>query len=299
VVLAAALFIPELMRDPDLGRVLRPAAPGETGEARGDAPVPDAPVQRWKEQDQQRPGKDAAPDDATAIVDDPAPPPPGPVADKRAPATAGRRERAAPAAEPLEQKAAAPELEEELPLAGERYAPAPTPAPGRGALEGVPSAEPVRNGEQHGEQRRLVEDELRSIDSAKKAKGYARTAGATEAYAGVERSEADSPSIVEPFVVDLPADLSIVDGMRVIDERAAWEGELAGPAGSALVRLGGYDARRRLVVIGRSGGVDCSALRVLRDELGYRVWLAAAGASPGCAFLLPRDGLAVSLERGE
>ncbi len=97
--------------------------------------------------------------------------------------------------------------------------------------------------------------------------------------------------------VPLPA-AQVPDGIRVIDDRSTWDVWLAGPAGPALSRLGGYEPGRRLVLVGRPGGIDCSTLTVSRLQNEYRVaFNDSGGPAGGCAFVLSgADRTAVVLE---
>ncbi len=97
--------------------------------------------------------------------------------------------------------------------------------------------------------------------------------------------------------VPLPRDVVIPDGIRIVADRATWDEWLAGPAGPALGRLGGYEPGRRLVLVGRPDGIDCSALVVSRLQNEYHVGISDdAGTASGCAFVLPADGAAVTLD---
>jgi hypothetical protein len=51
----------------------------------------------------------------------------------------------------------------------------------------------------------------------------------------------------------------------------------------------------RLVVVGQTAGLDCVGLRVDHLDNRYTIRLSAGNAT-GCALLLPRDGLPVTLE---
>ncbi|HSD48269.1 MAG TPA: hypothetical protein VLE71_00405, partial [Actinomycetota bacterium] len=61
-------------------------------------------------------------------------------------------------------------------------------------------------------------------------------------------------------------------------------------------RVEGYDATRRIVVVGdRGGGLDCSASGVIELADAYEIRLVFADSEAprdghGCAFVLPRDG---------
>ena len=97
--------------------------------------------------------------------------------------------------------------------------------------------------------------------------------------------------------VPLPRNVVIPDGIRIVADRATWDDWLAGPAGPALGRLGGYEPGRRLVLVGRPDGIDCSALVVSRLQNEYHVGIGDdAGTASGCAFVLPADGAAVTLD---
>lgn len=102
--------------------------------------------------------------------------------------------------------------------------------------------------------------------------------------------------------VALPRDVSIPDGVRIVADRASWPDWLRGPAGKAVGRLGEeeVEAEGRLVLVGRSAGIDCAGLRVVRAGDEYRIRVDDdRGPATGCAFVLPADGLAIRLERRE
>ena len=65
--------------------------------------------------------------------------------------------------------------------------------------------------------------------------------------------------------------------------------------GKTLAPLGGYDDDLRLVLVGALRA-DCASLSITRDSTGYRVKLLRNGSAAGCAFVLPDDGLPVSLD---
>ncbi len=97
-------------------------------------------------------------------------------------------------------------------------------------------------------------------------------------------------------VVSLPSSVSVPDGVRVVEDRSTWDAWLAGPAGPALRQLEGFEAGRRLVLLGR--GIDCSTVRVSRVQDEVRVaFVDRGGATAGCAFVLSdSDGSTVVLE---
>jgi negative regulator of sigma E activity len=292
VVLAAVLFVPEVLRNPDLPSVPSRAVEQLEDESRADRPAPTEAEARPKRRAQEILGKVAAPDDAARIADDRKGPAQPPASEKEDLAQLeGRRDRDADEPEPdwapVPPQAAAPEIGWESAEAERQAAAAPPPpSPGRGEpaagaevdLAEEPHAEPVRE---------------------KKGERAAKAAVTTEASSRVDRPETFgvvAAQAIDVPVVELPAEAAVEEGVRIVDRPADWEARLAGPAGPALSGLGGYDARRRLVLVGRADGVDCSSLTVRRDERGYRVRLARSGASAGCALLLPRDGLPVALE---
>jgi hypothetical protein len=119
-------------------------------------------------------------------------------------------------------------------------------------------------------------------------RGAARAPEITGAAEPTARGKRESA----PVVVPLAADPRLSHGLRVVEdaaERADW---LAGP----LARLSAQARNGRLVLVGHDGGADCRSLTVRRTEESYRVRLARPGTAAGCAFVLPRDGLAVALE---
>jgi len=107
------------------------------------------------------------------------------------------------------------------------------------------------------------------------------------------------PVVTAVNAVPLPGGTPAPQGLHVIDDRSTWDAWLAGPAGTALSRLGGYGPGRRLVLVGRPGGIDCSTVTVSRLRNEYRVaFHDGGGAASGCAFVLSdADGIAVVLER--
>jgi hypothetical protein len=110
--------------------------------------------------------------------------------------------------------------------------------------------------------------------------------------AGV-RAFADGPATSR--AVELPLGVAS-PGLSVIDRPEAWAELLRGEARVSLVTLGEPDPWHRLVLLGRETGIDCSTVSIERGDGGYVVGF-GDGASAGCAFVLPRDGLAVFLDR--
>jgi anti-sigma factor RsiW len=262
VVLAAVLFVPELMRHGGPDRFVPSTVRDKADDAWTGRPAPAEPS----------PQKEV---EAPAVED---------VRQEK-----GRRDDSSPEPElnfaPVPPEAASEHVESEAAAAGEQAAPAPVSAPGRqpprvesrakaSAAEGqVP---PSGN---RAEKKRSVERD--------EALGFARDA---DALSAADRAADDVEAI------GLPPEASIAHGIRVVDDPAAWEAWLAGPAGTALARLGDYDERRRLILVGQRGGADCSSLALHLTAGGYWVRIERSGASAGCAFLLPRDGRPVALE---
>ena len=120
-------------------------------------------------------------------------------------------------------------------------------------------------------------------------------APADSRVSGSRGSAAPGPTV---NAVPLPKQAQVPDGIRVIDDRSTWDALLAGPAGPALSRLGSYKPGRRLVLVGRPGGIDCSTVTVSRLQNEYRVaFHDDGGPAGGCAFVLSgADGTAVVLE---
>jgi hypothetical protein len=294
VVLAAVLFVPEVLRNRDLRSVPPRTAESSVDETRADRPAPSEPVARPKRQAPEALGEAAAPDDAVRITDDRMgpPTPPGLVEEDLA-QVEGRRERGAAATEPAwapaPQDTAPPAIEKEAGEAGDRAGSVPPPtSPGRGRHEPAARADADRAAEPQ-----------RIPSRQKKAERAVKAAAPTEAFSRAEVSadlEGVASQALDVPVVELPADASIENGIQIVDRADEWETWLAGPTGPALSGLGGYDADRRLVLVGRPSGADCSSVTVQQDERGYRVRLARAGVSAGCALLLPRDGLPVALD---
>jgi hypothetical protein len=291
VVLAAVLFVPEVMRNPDLPTGSPSTVESSADEVRADRPAPPEPAARDKRRAPEALGKAKGPDDAAQVVDDrmkaQAP------LEEDVTHAEGLRERDAAEPEPewapVPPEAAAPEVDRERLEAEKRALTVlPPTAPGRGRREPTATTEAE-----------LAEEPQPTPVHEKKGERAAKAAAPTEALSRSDVSadlEGFAAQAVDVPVVELPADAPIDDGIRIVDHPADWETWLAGPAGPALSNLGGYEAGRRLVLVGRSGGVDCASLTVRRDERGYRVRLAHAGASAGCALLLPRDGLPIALD---
>jgi len=113
----------------------------------------------------------------------------------------------------------------------------------------------------------------------------------------MRRAKSAAPDGFGPIVA-LPQGLALSDGIRQVTARSEWEAWLASSASAALAPLGGYRDDRRLVLVGRSGA-SCPSWTIARTPAsGYRVRIGEdrAGTASGCAFLLPRDGLPVTLE---
>ena len=120
---------------------------------------------------------------------------------------------------------------------------------------------------------------------------------AEETLAGnASASRASATGEASLRVVALPRSAAVPEGLRVVEDRSTWDAWLAGPAGPALRQLDGYEAGRRLVLLG--GGVDCSTVRVSRVQDEVRVaFVDRGGATAGCAFVLSdTDGSTVVLE---
>ena len=115
---------------------------------------------------------------------------------------------------------------------------------------------------------------------------------------GVSRFRASAALGPTVNAVPLPKRVQVPYGIQVIDDRPTWDAWLAGPAGPALSRLGSYEPGRRLVLVGRPGGIDCSTVTVSRLHDEYRVaFNHDGGPTGGCAFVLSgADGTAVVLE---
>ena len=267
--LAGVVFIPEMMRDPDLGRA--PAAPAESRSDAGAADRPSAgePSARLEAE------KDArdvvAPDDA-------APVPETVLADEVAPleeAEGKSMEMRETIREPVRQELRA-ESEPEPAVTGRASAAAP---PETGRRSRVPAATPAPP---------EVDADVAEPEQEGAAERFAKKTAPSRAQAAAGDAKL-------PRVVELPATAAPPEGLTVLDTRPDWDAWLAGPAGAALSELGRPDPARRLVVVGRAAGLDCSGLRVAHLENGYTLRL-AAGSAAGCALLLPRDGLPVSLE---
>jgi hypothetical protein len=285
VALAGVLFAPELMREREPGRAPLRTAPREADAILEDRPSPAEPLRAKEKRESDDGGKARASTEVEGVSGERvmrSAPSAGPadesksLEDRRAPE---------PAWAPEPQEAAGAPAEEE-PVKDDHLYAAQATAPRRGDARAEADAE-------------LAEKRQRMPVRDKKGRPSGKEAEATDAYAPVPAPESlagAAPRALEVPVVDLPAGVSIADGLQIVDDpvdRAAW---LDGPAGSALARLGAGDGERRLVLVGRAGGADCSSLTVRRAETGYRVHLGQAGASAGCALLLPRDALAVVLE---
>jgi hypothetical protein len=280
-----------MVRNPDLSSMPLRTAESSVDEASADRPAPSEPVAQPKRQAPTALGEAAAPDDAARIMDDRMKA--QALSEEDVTHVEGQRDPDAaepePAWAPVPPAAAAPELEREIAEAEKRAVSAPPPISTRRARR-EPSARADAD---------FAEEPQPTPGREKKGERAAKPAAPTEALSRSDVSadlEGFAAQAVDVRVVELPADASIENGIRIVDRAEEWEAWLAGPTGPALSSLGGYDVDHRLVVIGRPGGVDCSSLTVWQDGLGYRVRLARAGASVGCALLLPRDGLPVALD---
>jgi hypothetical protein len=259
VVLAVALFVPELMQH----------------RSRGPAPV--RPVEKTARIAESEPRKDVAKKRAEASATEPtrkavvgadAPAPAEPETGRSGRgefAPAPPESRPAPARE-IEKRIAA--TEQVAASAGERKprAPAPMAEPGRMAQAPV---DPARNDNE--------EDAV------------------AESVSALRASAARGPTV---NIVPLPKTVRVADGIQVIDDRETWDAWLAGPAGPALSRLGSHGPGRRLVLVGRPGGIDCSRVSVSLLQNEHRVaFHDGGGPASGCAFVLSgADGTEVLLE---
>ncbi len=169
----------------------------------------------------------------------------------------------------------------------ERDSPVSAPAPRRDA------AEPAEPGPSS-----AVEKESKPLSPAAGPSGGREREPAEQRAASAEAAadtlaslRTSAPAGVE--AVELPP--GVPDGVQVVEDRAIWEGWLAGPAGPQIEPLGGYDADQRLVLVGMPGGADCAGLSLQAENGSYRVRI-GRGAAAGCAFLVPRDGRGVRLE---
>jgi len=276
VLLAGVVFLPEMMRDPDLGRA--PAAVAETrsDSAHRDRPSagdPRALLERKKEAldvvapDEERPVPE------TAFADAPAPP-------EEAQNKAVETDEAI--REPAKQELRS-ELEPEPVVAGRDSAAAP-PETGKRSRVQTAAPAPVDVDADVAEQ----EPEQEGIGRFGELERLAQKAAPSQPRATTDDAEL-------PRAVELPATALPPEGLTVLDTRSDWEAWLAGPAGPALSELGAPDPAKRLVIVGRATGLDCSGARVARLENRYSLRL-NAGSSSGCALLLPRDGLSIDLE---
>jgi len=196
----------------------------------------------------------------------------------QAPPPAGRRaEKKMRAA--LEE--AAPDEERSAPA---DFAPAPGPAPEK-------ETAPKREAEAASREARESFAEVEPMQSGRRDEAAGKSAPRAPQMAAADASTGDEPESAT-VVVPLAADPRIPHGLRVVEdavERADW---LAGP----LARLSAEAQGGRLVLVGHDGGADCGSLTVRRVGESYQVRLARPGAAAGCGFVLPRDGLAVTLE---
>jgi anti-sigma factor RsiW len=278
VVLVAAIFVPELTRNRDLGRSAGAPQPSEVAAETTDKT--DGPARQEKPELPQGLGKAVADDDSAPLTDAPAAEAaPDASLNESITKDAGRRDRRAET--PIEQETEISGMKQQALPADEGFAPSPAQPPPAAAAPAEPQLEAAATGE------------LRE-SAARPKKSRGRGDAKSGAYADMEKAERDTIAEVDLFVVELPREATIPAGLTVVDERSEWESRLAGPAGASLRRLGPPDDRRRLILIGRPDS-DCSSLRV-QNGAGYRVVLSGAGSSAGCAFLLPHDDVAVSLE---
>lgn len=169
--------------------------------------------------------------------------------------------------------------------------------------DGLPSHSPARQADAatplaEGAPPKAVATEDAEAFTPEPAGEAASDADATGAREMKHRASA-APVVTAVNAVPLPGGTPAPQGLHVIDDRSTWDAWLAGPAGTALSRLGGYGPGRRLVLVGRPGGIDCSTVTVSRLRNEYRVaFHDGGGAASGCAFVLSdADGIAVVLER--
>ncbi len=138
----------------------------------------------------------------------------------------------------------------------------------------------------------------REIEEGFAAQPMAKVVPRAPADAGVHRSRASSALGPTVSAVALPKQVLLPDGIQVIDDRSTWDAWLAGPAGPVLSRLQSYEPGRRLVLLGRPDGIDCSTVTVSRLHDEYRVAFDHdGGPAGGCAFVLSgADGARVVVE---
>jgi hypothetical protein len=274
VLLAGVVFIPELMRDPDLGRA--PAVPAETRSDAAEADRPSAGEPPLRQKGKKDARDVVAPDDAT-------PAPPVTFADEVTSleeAEDKAMEMRETIREPVKQELRA-ELEPKPAAAGRALAVAAPEASKRSRGQAAAQAPAEVDAD-------VVEPEQEAIGQLGESERFAQTKAPTRTHAAAADANLS-------HVVELPATAAPPEGLTVLDTRPDWDAWLAGPAGPVLSELGSPDPAKRLVVIGRAAGLDCSRLRLARLENRYSLLL-TVGSSVGCALLLPRDGLPISLE---
>ncbi len=270
---AGAIVGPARLRDPELGR------------------QPDARTELDRESERSE-GKKTAADPSPSFAPQP----------EREVADSGRR-----AAERPEEAQA--EVEEMFADRAGDFAPVP---PGKGSaaprdadLAGrraeVPMAEaaqPPAAVRQKSRERVAANDDL--ADDARESRAAAQAADELPPAEKVEAgglmkavTDTVSGPTAAPAVVELPPDAAPSNGIHLVETRSEWEARLAD--GKTLAPLGGYDDDLRLVLVGALRA-DCASLSITRDSTGYRVKLLRNGSAAGCAFVLPDDGLPVSLD---
>ena len=164
------------------------------------------------------------------------------------------------------------------------------------------SQERFREGERAGRQRKGAVAEIADLPApvpatprAKVAKERAETQlRQDKMMSNVVTADArlsDLEEVAADFVVLSPE--VAPDGVRVIENVSDWAALLR--AHPTLSVLGNPNTSNRLILVGRDEGVDCATLTVDRESRGYRIRIPGRAAAAGCAFLLPRDTLPVSM----
>jgi len=130
-----------------------------------------------------------------------------------------------------------------------------------------------------------IVEEGRSKDKSAQAKRGKRAAIMEEA--------------VWPVVVELQPGLVERDQLRSVEQVGEWVELLGGPYGESLEMLGAPATDLRLVLVGARRGLGCETLVVTGDDHTYRIESTRSPkereADGGCALVLPRDDLGITI----
>jgi len=180
-------------------------------------------------------------------------------------------------------------------MLGQAVAPADEPA-GRGDAE-PKGARPRREG---GEDTRKKLERVQA--AAPPAERSAQKEAALDESARMEFADSLKSADLDGRVRELPAGIVAPGVVRTVTEEHEWSELGRSAVAAGLEPPPPWSPRRRLVLIGPLRvPFDCAGVVVLREDAGYLIRLPAtpSGGSPGgCALVLPRDGLPVTVEEG-